>query len=1023
MNLKNLFVCISFLLLSATMVAQNLEVSGTVKDDKGLPLPGVLVLIKGTQNGASTDENGRYTVRAKAGDVLNFSFLGMQPIDKKVGSNTKKIDVVMSEEAEQLEEMIVTGYGAPKIASRTVAHVAQVQGKDVSSAPIASVSDALQGRLAGVVVTSGSGRPGSNSEILIHGYNNFQGALSKTGTQEPLFIMDGIAVSSSVMSDFNPNDIENITVLKDAASTSIYGARAANGVVLITTKKGRRNERTNITISNQLGFSALTNASRKFFDDMMTPREYMDFWLERSPSSIISAAGMSRLGNTREVAEAAANKILQDNPYNTQWDRFFFRDFVPLTRTDVSLSGGTESTSYYLSLGYFKQEGTSNPSSDYTRYTLNGSVSTQITKWLKTGISFAAGHNERDGSGSDSTIRMNTLPFYSPTYEDGRRKDYINSIISPSLGFYHPEYYAEKHPRSTISDDFMPSGFITIEPIKNLIFKTQGGVQYGYGDVENKELSSFMIYKQRTPAPTTNAYALFSSSRSLRKTLTNTLEYRFLLGDRKQHNFNVLLGQESIENSSKTLTVITYGQPSDGLSTLSHGNKNQTVEDDKTTTTFNSYFGRLEYSYGSKYFLDLSIRRDGSSAFGKNNHYGNFWALGAMWKLKQENFLKNVNWLTDLNLRFSTGLSGNSGGGSYNHLTTIEGSDYYQQNMGYTIYRLGNPNLHWEEQRKTTVGVNVVIDRATSFNIEYYDRETYDMLSSRELNTTSGQNQFMDNAGGMRNRGVDFTFSSVVYRNAANDFTIRPYFNVNYNVQEITSLFGNKISDISTSSGVGYKLGRALEWAAVIRKGVNPTTGLTEYYVPGTDRMEQVTDDNNVTTSYDDSKLIQTTGKKMQAPVNGGFGWNINYKSFSLDMAFSFSLGRYVVNNDMRYVENPGRFGVYNMSRKVFDYWKQAGDNTRHPKVNSDAFIYSLDSRLIQDASYMRMKSISLSYRLPKKVIDQIGFFDGIRLYTTARNIFTLTKYEGADPESASAISLGGYPPSREFTLGIDINF
>ena len=1023
MNLKNLFVCISFLLLSATMVAQNLEVSGTVKDDKGLPLPGVLVLIKGTQNGASTDENGRYTVRAKAGDVLNFSFLGMQPIDKKVGGNTKKIDVVMSEEAEQLEEMIVTGYGAPKIASRTVAHVAQVQGKDVSSAPIASVSDALQGRLAGVVVTSGSGRPGSNSEILIHGYNNFQGALSKTGTQEPLFIMDGIAVSSNVMSDFNPNDIENITVLKDAASTSIYGARAANGVVLITTKKGRRNERTNITISNQLGFSALTNASRKFFDDMMTPREYMDFWLERSPSSIISAAGMSRLGNTREVAEAAANKILQDNPYNTQWDRFFFRDFVPLTRTDVSLSGGTESTSYYLSLGYFKQEGTSNPSSDYTRYTLNGSVSTQITKWLKTGISFAAGHNERDGSGSDSTIRMNTLPFYSPTYEDGRRKDYINSIISPSLGFYHPEYYAEKHPRSTISDDFMPSGFITIEPIKNLIFKTQGGVQYGYGDVENKELSSFMIYKQRTPAPTTNAYALFSSSRSLRKTLTNTLEYRFLLGDRKQHNFNVLLGQESIENSSKTLTVITYGQPSDGLSTLSHGNKNQTVEDDKTTTTFNSYFGRLEYSYGSKYFLDLSIRRDGSSAFGKNNHYGNFWALGVMWKLKQENFLKNVNWLTDLNLRFSTGLSGNSGGGSYNHLTTIEGSDYYQQNMGYTIYRLGNPNLHWEEQRKTTVGVNVVIDRATSFNIEYYDRETYDMLSSRELNTTSGQNQFMDNAGGMRNRGVDFTFSSVVYRNAANDFTIRPYFNVNYNVQEITSLFGNKISDISTSSGVGYKLGRALEWAAVIRKGVNPTTGLTEYYVPGTDRMEQVTDDNNVTTSYDDSKLIQTTGKKMQAPVNGGFGWNINYKSFSLDMAFSFSLGRYVVNNDMRYVENPGRFGVYNMSRKVFDYWKQAGDNTRHPKVNSDAFIYSLDSRLIQDASYMRMKSISLSYRLPKKVIDQIGFFDGIRLYTTARNIFTLTKYEGADPESASAISLGGYPPSREFTLGIDINF
>ena len=1023
MKLKLFYTWIFFLTATFAMFAQNIEVSGTVKDEKGEPLLGVLILVKGTQRGAATDMDGKYTIQTKVGDVLQYSFLGMKTTEKKITANSKHLDIVMKDDVQELEEMVVTGYGAPKLASRTVAQVAQVQGKDVSAAPVASVSDALQGRLAGVVVTTSSGRPGSNSDILIHGYNNFQGALAKTGTQEPLYIMDGIAVSSSVMSDFNPNDIETITVLKDAASTSIYGARAANGVILITTKKGRRNERTNITISHQLGFSALTNASRKFFDDMMTPREYMDFWLERSPSSISSAAGMTSMGSTREVAEAAANKILAENPYNTRWDKVFFRDFVPLTRTDVSLSGGTESTSYYLSLGYFKQEGTLNPSSDYKRYTLNGSVNTQVTKWLKAGVSFVAGHNERDGSGSDSTIRMNTLPFYTPTYADGKRKDYITSIISPSLGFYHPEYYAEKHPRSTISDDFMPSGFISVEPVKNLIFKTQGGVQYGYGDVENKELSSFIIYRQRTPAPTTNSYTLFSSSRSLRKTLTNTLEYRFLLGREKQHSFNVLLGQESIENSSKSLTIVTYGQPSDGLSTLSHGNKNKTVEDDKTTTTFNSYFGRLEYSYGSRYFLDLSARRDGSSAFGRNNHYGNFWAVGVMWKLKQENFLKEVKWLTDLNLRFSTGLSGNAGGGSYNHLTTIEGDSYYQQNMGYTIYRLGNPNLHWEEQRKTTVGLNVVFDRGTSFNIEYYDRETYDMLSSRELNTTSGQNQFYDNAGGMRNRGIDFTFSSVVYRSKNNDLTIRPYFNVNYNKQEVTSLFGNKISDVSTGSGVGYKLGRPLEWAAVIRKGVNPTTGETEYYVPGTDRMEQVTDDNNVTTTYDDSKLIQTTGKKMQAPTNGGFGWNITYKSFSLDMAFSFSLGRYVVNNDMRYVENPGRFGVYNMSRKVFDYWKQAGDNTRHPKVNSDVFIYSLDSRLIQDASYMRMKSISLSYRLPKEVIDQIKFFEGIRIYTTARNIFTLTKYEGPDPESASAISLGGYPPSRQFTLGIDLNF
>ena len=401
---------------------------------------------------------------------------------------------------------------------------------------------------------------------------------------------------------------------------------------------------------------------------------------------------------------------------------------------------------------------------------------------------------------------------------------------------------------------------------------------------------------------------------------------------------------------------------------------------------------------------------------------GNFWAIGAMWKLKQENFLKDVKWLSDLNLRFSTGLSGNALGG-YKHITTVKPDNFYQGKTAYTVGSLGNPDLRWEEQRKTTVGLNIVIDRGTSFNIEYYDRETYDMISSRELNSTSGQNQFFDNAGGMRNRGIDFTFSSVVYRSENQDLSIRPYFNVNYNKQEITALFGNKTSNVIPSSEIGYKLGRALEWAAVIPKGVNPTTGEMEYYIPGDDRMEQVTDDNKVTTTYDSSKLGQTTGKKMQAPINGGFGWNISYKTFSLDMAFSFSLEKYKWNYDMKYTENPDQFGDHNLSRKILDYWKKPGDNTRHPKINTTTFVNSSDARMIQDASFMRLKNITLSYSLPKEVIKQLNFFEGVRLYATARNIFTLTKYEGADPEYNNAISSGGYPPSRQFTLGVDVNF
>ena len=420
-KLKQLFTWGFFFLAIFSVSAQNVQLSGTVKDEAGTPLLGVFIMIKGTQRGATTDTDGKYSLNANVGDVLDFTFLGMKTVQKKVTANTKKLDVVMKDDVQELEEMVVTGYGAPKLASRTVAQVAQVQGKDVSAAPVASVSDALQGRLAGVVVTSDSGRPGSNSDILIHGYNNFQGALRGERTQEPLYIMDGIAVGSNVMSRFNPNDIESITVLKDAASTSIYGARAANGVILITTKKGRNNERTNVTISHQLGFTALTNASRKFFDDMMTPREYMDFWIEKDPQAVNLAAG--KFTSNKDVARQSADKILAANPYNTRWDKVFFRDFVPLIRTDVSISGGTNNSSYYLSFGHFSQEGSTSPRSDYRRYTVNGSINTQITNWLKVGFSFAAGHTEREGGSSLNMPKVIALPLYSPTYEDGRRKN------------------------------------------------------------------------------------------------------------------------------------------------------------------------------------------------------------------------------------------------------------------------------------------------------------------------------------------------------------------------------------------------------------------------------------------------------------------------------------------------------------------------------------------------------------------------------------------------------------------------
>ena len=765
-------------------LAQKVTVTGTVKDGQGDPILGTYILIKGTSKGATTNDKGAYTIEANVGDILYYSFLGMKQVEKKVTQKSSVINVVLQDDVQEIDTgLVFTGYGAPKVASKTVPSVSVVQGKALAETPNANVMDALAGRVAGMVVTTSSGRPGASSNVLIHGFNNFQSALKGSASgQDPLYIVDGAQVDGDIMSSINPNDIENITVLKDAASTSIYGSRAANGVILITTKRGKYNQPTNITISHQVGFNAITSASRKFFDNMMSPREYMDFWAQRDPAAIRSAAGVS--GDT----DAAIEKILKENPYNTRWDKIFFRDFVPTSRTDVSISGGTANTAYYFSLGYFKQEGSTAPALDYHRYNVNSNIDTRINKWLKAGLSLSMSYTESEG-GRSSVVggRVLALPLYTPYNPDGSRKNFIRGLTGRSTGFYHPEYDAEKHPYGSYGVDVMPIAYLTVEPIKNLVFKTQAGVQYSAGESESKQLHSFTDYKFGYE---TTAFTQLSQSKAYKKTFTNTLEYKFLLGD--SHSFTALLGQESIENIAKTLTNYTAGQPSDGLSMLVHGNKNFAIGDNKSVSTFNSFFSRLEYDYQGRFFLDLSGRRDGSSNFGRNNRYANFWAVGAMWKLKKENFLKEVKWLTDLNLRFSTGLSGNAGGLNYSNLNVVSPLAVYQGQTGYTLSRLGNPDIRWEEQTKTSVGLNVVFLYNTSLNVEYYNRRTYDALSYRDNNSASGYTQLYGNTGGMQNQGIDLSISSRVYYNEANNLSVRPYFNFNYNQQKIDEIIDRR---------------------------------------------------------------------------------------------------------------------------------------------------------------------------------------------------------------------------------------
>ena len=1018
MNLKNLLVFVGIFLWVLPSLAQNVTIKGSVKDTKGEPMMGAFVFIKGTQHGTSTDFDGNYTLNAQVGDVLKYSFLGMKSVEKKVTAGVTQIDIVLEDDIQQLEGTVVTGYGSKKIASRTVASVATVKGKDFAETPNANITDALQGKVAGMVVTTESGRPGASSSVLIHGLNTFMSVFDKTIVSEPLYIIDGAPVSGDIMTMYNPTDIESVTVLKDAASTSIYGARAANGVILITTKRGKRNERTHITINHQLGFSMRTNVTRKFFDNMASPQEYMDFWVKKDPNAIVAFG--RRSGYTQTTARAIADSILAANPYNTRWDKVFFRDFAPISRTDVSISGGSNTTSYYISLGYLDQQGIK-ARSDYKRYNLNTNLDTQITDWLKAGLSISLGTTTAEGvSNAGSETDILSLPIYSPKESDGKRKNYIPSFINRQNGFFHPDYMAEKYPSIDYTEDILPIGYLLIEPIKNLTFKSQVGIQYNVNETESKgPLPSYIDYRYSNDSSKTVAQTFRYLNKYIQRTYTNLLQYKWNI--KNLHDFDFLLGQESIETLWRSFNASSKGQPSDALSMLSHGTKEYNVGDSQSESGFNSYFARLEYSYKYRYFIDLSARRDGSSAFGSNNRYANFWAIGAMWKLKEEKFLQKINWLTSLDLRFSTGISGNSSIGDYRNRTLVDASKLYKQTPGYFIAMLGNPDIMWEEQQKTTLGLHIGIAKGTTINFEVYERNTHKTLAQRYINSASGFTSIPDNIGDMQNRGFDLTISTIAYRSKNNDLSIRPYFNMNYNEQKVTSLFLSKDNFVNRLFNNGYRLNEPLQWALPIFKGINKD-GDAEWYQRNEDNpMIQQKDDSKVTTQFSED-LIQTTGKKMFAPINGGFGLSATYKNVSLDLAFSYALGKWLINEDRYYTLNQSTFGGKNFNRELFNYWKQEGDDTELPKLSS-AYYMRKDTRLLENASYMRLKSISLSYALPQEVIDQMRFFSGVRLYASARNIFTITKYSGADPEFSNTLSRGGYPPARQFTIGVELKF
>ncbi len=961
------------------VTAQVTKVTGTViSEEDGLPVVGASILVKGTAVGTVTDMDGKFQLPnvPSSAKTLVISFIGMQSQELPI---KQTMNVILKPDTETLEEVVVLGYGSGKKIGSIVGSVAKVNSEKLSAKPVANAMDALQGQVSGLQVYTSSGEPGSSSSSYIRGVG------SLTADNEPLYVLDGTPVSSSVMVMMNPNDFESVTVLKDASATSIYGSRAANGVIYITTKRGKIGEKAVITASGNYGTARLARR----VSNPMNSTELLNYQLSHGI-----------------IKQETYDKYINSG-IDTNWEDYFFKDDAPTYQANLSIQGGSNKTMYYVSGSYYFQDGIT-PRSEYNRYTFRSNLESRPTDWLRFGANFGATYDEQQTSlftyqGSNNlnggifgTILNPT--YYNPYGEDGSKLDVI-----PGLNRYSPYYLSDKQPSSSNTAQLDGTAFIQLNPIEGLTIRSQFGIEAYDFRQTSKRLASH-------PDATQGGYTYEAFRRNAKLTITNTAEYNFKIKD--IHDFTILIGQEGIKNDYQRFGSETTGQSDDRLSMLEAGTAATLLgadENDLYTYQFLSFFGRINYALNDKYFADFSIRNDASSRFGKDNRNAIFMSGGLMWNMKKESFLEDVNFLSDLKLKASIGTTGNSSIGNYDHLALV-GTNLYNAQGGWKINTPGNGDLGWEKQTLANIGIEASFWNKYRIELTYYNKKTSNMLMDVPVPYTSGFSSITQNVGSMTNSGVEIAVSLDLLK--TKDWFVGFNMNYAYNKNKITELFYGYDEWAMPNYLVSYNVGEPVQYYMAEWAGVDPADGQQMWYIPGTD--------GETTKEYDEELLQQATGKKRYAPHNGGFGLNVSWKGLSLNADFAWVLGKYMVNNDYYFAANPYNFAGYNQSKDVLNEWKEPGDITDIPAYGN---VMQFDTHLLENASFLRLKNISLSYTLPKNWLLPTKVIQGVRIMATARNLFTITNYKGADPELDTNLTYGAYPNTKQFTIGAELTF
>ena len=972
-----LFVLFSLMNIPLLLFAQGgYRVTGRILSaEDNQPLIGVSVLEKGTSNGVITDIDGNYSITVtKSPAILQFSYIGMKTMEKQVSAATR-IDLKMESDAQMVEEVVVVAYGTRKKGTIAGA-VSTVKAEKMENVPAAGFDQSLQGQTPGLTVISNSGEPSKAAVFQLRGTNSINSGTS------PLFILDGVPISSADFNTISPGDIESISVLKDASSTSIYGARAANGVVVITSKRGLAIDKAKVTMRAQWGFSQL--ASDDNWVVMNTPE---------------------RIQFEKEIGLDTGKDYNLLSRTDVNWLDEVFNDRAPLQSYELSVNRATDRLNYFVSGGFYDQEGIAQ-SSNFRRYNMRANAEVKASNWLKIGTNTMMAYEEiaqaEEGEPALYTPISGSrfmLPYWNPYNADG-------SLASENDGTWtgtgqNPIEWMANNPVKYEKYKLLSTIFAEVTPIRDLTIRAQFAADYAHSTAFMQSFPSYIINNKSGKAGRSSSDIL-----SLSETLT--ANYRWALND--NHSLNFLLGQEGIDYRSTGFQVTTQGQNNDRLTNLLSGTRAISWPDSNSAYAYLSFFFRGEYNYKELYYAEVAARTDASSRFGKDHRWGMFWSLGFMWNIKNEAFLKEIEWLTNAQIKLSTGTSGNSEIPYYDHLALVAGDANYNDEAGIYPKQSGNEELSWEQTWANNIGLTLGFFNRVNLNVDFYHKKTTNMLMLvPQSYAITGVGNRWDNIGAMMNRGVEIAMDGDVIRTKY--FTWNLSANVSYNKNKLLELYNGVEEYVNSTTGLKYVVGHPVHEYYMNRyAGVNPANGDALWY----------TADGELTTEYREEDKVMT-GKTFDSPWAGGFGTTLMWKGLSLSAQFSWMAKRYVMNNDRFFEESNGLYSAYNQSRRLlYDRWKKPGDITDIPRYGVTA---QLDDRFLENSSFLRLKNLTLAYALPQSLLNKTHFFTSARVYLQGQNLFTWTGFTGLDPEVASNVYRAQYPASRQFTLGIDISF